>query len=131
MAAVRSKGNEETEMKLARIFRRRGITGWRRHLRLIGNPDFVFREQRLTVFVDGCFWHGCPRHLRMPRTNQEYWRQKIARNHRRDRVVTRALRHKGWRVLRIWGHELKGEKSVVGRILRNLSSSVAKDKGSA
>ena len=105
MAAVRSKGNKETEMKLAGVLRRHKISGWRRQLPLVANPDFVFRRQRLAVFVDGCFWHGCPKHLRLPRTHQEYWLQKIARNRQRDGIVTRSLRRKGWRVLRIWGKE--------------------------
>lgn len=66
MAAVRSTGNRTTELRLASILRANGITGWRRHQPLPGKPDFVFRRERLAVFADGCFWHGCPRHLRMP-----------------------------------------------------------------
>ena len=124
MAAIRSKGNKETEMKLARIFRRHRISGWRRHLSLVGNPDFVFRKQRLTIFVDGCFWHGCPKHLRMPRSHQAYWLQKIARNRRRDWIVTRALRREGWRVLRIWGHELNNVSKVAARVLKLRSGEV-------
>ena len=80
MAAVRSSGNEATELKLCRILRAHRIAGWRRRFRLIGNPDFVFPRQRIAVFVDGCFWHGCKRHLRMPEGNRTYWECKIARN---------------------------------------------------
>jgi DNA mismatch endonuclease, patch repair protein len=130
MAAIRSRGNKATELKLVSILRGARITGWRRHQRLPGQSDFVFHRERLAVFVDGCFWHGCPRHLRMPRSNEDYWRQKIARNHRRDELVTRALRRKGWRVLRIWGHELVHERGVVRRILKKLSSRVAKGRHS-
>ena len=60
MAAIRSRGNKDTELKLASILRASGITGWRRHQPLPGHPDFIFRHARLAVFVDGCFWHGCP-----------------------------------------------------------------------
>ena len=69
-------------------------------------PDFVFPHRRLAVFVDGCFWHGCPKHETKPKSNAAFWRNKFARNIARDRLVTRTLRRAGWRVLRIWEHEL-------------------------
>jgi DNA mismatch endonuclease Vsr len=82
----------------------------------------AFRRQQLAVFVDGCFWHGCPRHCRMPRGNRQYWQRKIARNMARDRRVTRLLRSQGWRVLRIWGHALASADTVASRIISNLSA---------
>src|ERR1044071_1103169 len=106
MAAIRSKGNKDTEIKLAAIFRSNRITGWRRHQPLPGKPDFIFRRQRLAVFVDGCFWHGCPRHGRNPGTNVDYWSPKLARNKARDKAVSRVLRKEGWRVIRLWEHDL-------------------------
>src|SRR5436190_2173126 len=112
MAAVRSRGNKATEMRLAEIFRKHGIKGWRRHLLLPGNPDFVFRKGRLAVFVDGCFWHGCRWHCRMPQDNRPYWKRKISSNVARDRLTTRALRRIGWRVIRVWQHSLKAPESV-------------------
>jgi DNA mismatch endonuclease (patch repair protein) len=116
MAAVKSKGNKSTEIKLASILRKNGITGWRRSTSLFGNPDFVFRKEHLVVFVDGCFWHGCPKHLRRPKQNKAYWREKVLRNQCRDRFVTNALRREGWRVLRVWEHELKNESHLVFRV---------------
>ena len=62
MARVRGRGNKSTEEKLARLFGRAGIKGWRRHQDVFGRPDFLFRRERLAVFVDGCFWHVCPKH---------------------------------------------------------------------
>ena len=124
MAAIRSRGNKETELSLASILRAAGIAGWRRHLPLPGRPDFAFRRQHLAVFVDGCFWHGCRYHCRMPRANREYWQGKIARNSARDRLTTRLLRSRGWRVLRIWGHALASPKTVVARITSELSASL-------
>jgi DNA mismatch endonuclease, patch repair protein len=115
MAAIRSKGNKDTELRLAAMFRAGGITGWRRHQRLPGRPDFVFRRERLAVFVDGCFWHSCPYHGRKPSSRQNYWLPKLARNKMRDRIVTRQLRKLGWSVLRIWHHELANEPRVVQR----------------
>src|SRR5437762_1090989 len=107
MAAVRSIGNRTTELRLVKIFRGNGIKGWRRHLRMHGKPDFAFPKTRLAIFIDGCFWHGCPTHLRMPASNREYWLRKIARNITRDRATTTRLKKSGWRVLRLWEHGSK------------------------
>jgi len=106
MSKVRSRGNKATEIALAILFRRNRITGWRRHQNVFGKPDFLFRRNRLALFVDGCFWHGCPRCYRRPKSNRKFWDAKIARNRERDRHVSRELRRLGWRVIRIWEHEL-------------------------
>jgi DNA mismatch endonuclease (patch repair protein) len=68
-------------------------------------PDIVFRRGRVAVFVDGCFWHSCPTHCRMPKTNLDYWGPKLARNRERDRRNDHALSEAGWLVIRIWEHE--------------------------
>ena len=106
MSAIKSTGNKATEAVLVSILRKHGINGWRRKVRLGGKPDFVFPKQKTAIFVDGCFWHGCAKHCRMPKGNSVYWKPKISRNKTRDRVVTRDLRCAGWRVLRVWEHEL-------------------------
>jgi DNA mismatch endonuclease, patch repair protein len=118
MAAVRSGGNRDTELKLVRILRENRITGWRRHVSLPGQPDFVFWHERLVVFVDGCFWHSCPLHGTKPASNSAYWIPKLARNRARDLAVTRELRRKGWQVLRIWEHALREPAKVVLRCRR-------------
>ena len=124
MAAIRSRGNKATELRLAAVFRAQGITGWRRHRSLLlapagrVRPDFVFPRLRVAVFVDGCFWHGCPRHGTQPKQNARFWREKIAVNQTRDRLVNRGLRRAGWRVLRIWEHELSKKNEV--RLLMRL-----------
>jgi len=115
MAAIKSKANPSTELKVAALFRANGITGWRRHSPIAGRPDFVFPRKRVAIFVDGCFWHGCPQHGREPDSRQAYWGPKLARNKARDRQVTRLLRKLGWTVLRIWHHELRSEHRVLGR----------------
>ena len=124
MSAVRSGGNKATEMVLVKLMRQHGITGWRRHRRLSGKPDFVFGSQKVVVFVDGCFWHGCPKHCRMPKGNQGYWRPKITGNITRDALITRDLRRAGWRVLRVWEHELtrKNQTRLLSRIQKVLTS---------
>jgi DNA mismatch endonuclease, patch repair protein len=76
-------------------------------------PDFVFRQVRLALFVDGCFWHGCPKHCNMPASNRPFWRKKLAANMARDRRVNRALRRAGWEVVRVWECELPRQNSGV------------------
>jgi len=122
MAAIRGSGNKATELRLIALFREHGITGWRRGSRLPGRPDFVFARARVAVFVDGCFWHGCPRHATWPKTNAAFWREKILTNRRRDRAVNRLLKKSGWRVLRIWQHALRvrAEPALVRRLRRAL-----------
>jgi DNA mismatch endonuclease (patch repair protein) len=110
MSSIRSKGNATTERAFAKLLRDARISGWRRHVNLPGKPDFTFKRKGLAVFVDGCFWHGCPRCYRMPEDNRPYWRKKILSNRLRDRRNGRKLRTEGWRVLRFWEHNLKTEK---------------------
>jgi DNA mismatch endonuclease (patch repair protein) len=84
--------------------------------------DVVFTRARVAVFVDGCFWHGCPEHGRVPSTNPQYWPDKLARNRARDERVTAALEADGWTVVRLWEHvptvEAAGhaEAAVAGRV---------------
>jgi DNA mismatch endonuclease, patch repair protein len=120
MSRIRGKGNRDTELRLIEIFRAHKITGWRRNHALYGKPDFVFRAVKVAVFVDGCFWHGCPIHATKPRNNAAFWRKKLARNVERDREVFRFLRSAGWRVVRVWEHDLarKNEKRLVARLRR-------------
>ncbi len=121
MAQVRSRGNRSTELALIRILRRYRITGWRRGVPLEGKPDFVFSESRTIVFVDGCFWHGCPQHCRLPSIRYNYWKSKIEANVIRDRKVSRTLRETGWTVLRFWEHELtNGKETRKARRLKTL-----------
>jgi DNA mismatch endonuclease (patch repair protein) len=124
MARIRGSGNKDTELRMIALFRARGITGWRRNVRLFGKPDFVFRAAKLAVFVDGCFWHGCPRHATMPANNRAFWQVKLARNAARDREVTRALHKAGWRVLRVWECALTRTRSArtAARIVRVLGN---------
>jgi len=117
MSRIRGRGNKGTEVLLAGLLRKNGITGWRRHLSIFGKPDFAFPRQRVAIFVDGCFWHGCPKHSSMPVNNRLFWEAKLSANKRRDRLVTKTLRQLGWSVLRIWEHELcKDATTCVARI---------------
>jgi DNA mismatch endonuclease (patch repair protein) len=116
MARIRSNGNQTTELRFLRLMRRHRITGWRRRSTLPGRPDFIFRQCKLAVFIDGDFWHGNPRKFRIPKSNCDYWTRKIERNRERDREVNKALKAMGWRVLRIWESALKHERTVIARL---------------
>ncbi|MEO5959073.1 MAG: DNA mismatch repair protein Vsr [Opitutaceae bacterium] len=89
---------------------------------MFGKPDFVFPTAKLAIFVDGCFWHGCPRHGTSPKANAGFWLAKLTGSKARDRRVNRLLRTKGWNVLRIWEHALsrKHERRLLVRLHRML-----------
>jgi DNA mismatch endonuclease (patch repair protein) len=107
MSRIKGRDNKETELVLAAIFRKNKITGWRRQFPVEGRPDFAFPTHRVAVFVDGCFWHGCPKHSNMPRNNRAFWKKKLSGNARRDKSVALKLKKSGWKVIRIWEHALR------------------------
>ncbi|NHA14134.1 very short patch repair endonuclease [Thioalkalivibrio sp. XN279] len=105
---------------------------WRRGLRyrlkvpLPGKPDIVFTGSKVAVFVDGCFWHGCPKHKNLPRTNADFWKKKIDATRARDKRVTRQLQRDGWSVIRVWEHDLGRRLAVtVGRIEKHVRTRMA------
>lgn len=112
MSAVRSKKNKSTELKLIEIFKENNIKGWRRNYPVKGHPDFIFLEKKIAVFVDGCFWHGHDCRNTRPDDNNEYWRNKRARNIEHDKKVTDSFKQRGWTVIRIWECELKKSNSL-------------------
>ncbi|HLX89897.1 MAG TPA: very short patch repair endonuclease [Acidimicrobiales bacterium] len=102
------KVDTSPELRIRSALHRRGLR-FRKHLRIdVGavrvTPDVVFPGKGLAVFVDGCFWHGCPEHGTRPTTNREYWSAKLTRNRVRDARVDDALISAGWQVLRLWEH---------------------------
>ena len=129
MSRIRGRGNRDTELALIRLFRREHISGWRRSHPLFGKPDFVLPKLKLAVFVDGCFWHSCPKHATFPKGNAAFWKKKLASNRMRDRKVTRLLRRQGWHVLRIWEHELTKNNSE--RLVVRLKQHIVRPSTSA
>jgi DNA mismatch endonuclease, patch repair protein len=109
------------ELIVRRALREAGIKGFRSHNgRLPGRPDFSFAGGRVAVFVDGCFWHGCPECYRRPSSNRAYWDQKVVKNIARDRRSRTELRRRGWRVFRLWEHEVR-KTTTLSRRLRSLA----------
>ncbi len=105
MKAVKSKGSK-IESKCAKEFRARGLFFRRNVKSLAGKPDFALKKYKVVVFADSCFWHGCPEHCRKPHSNTEFWNSKIQRNKDRDKEVTEFYVQEGWRIFRIWEHEI-------------------------
>lgn len=103
----RVKGRDTSlERKVRSALHRRGLR-FRLRYPLPGKPDIVFVRARVVIFIDSCFWHGCPQHLRMPKSNQDYWQRKIQRNIERDDQINTSYRYSDWESLRFWEHELK------------------------
>jgi DNA mismatch endonuclease, patch repair protein len=120
MAAVHSE-NTKLEQALIALLNSAEVRGFICHDQsLPGKPDIVFREEKIVVFLDSCFWHGCPKHLRQPSSNQAYWQSKIEKNMKRDRRTRATLRRMGWSVLRVWEHDLKNPTNVVKKVRRTL-----------
>lgn len=123
MSRIRSTGNVTTEIRMVKLLKQAGLKGWRRHANLLGKPDFVWHSAKVALFVDGCFWHGhdCGRNL-TPSRNVIAWQEKITRTKDRDKKVTRELRKKGWKVVRIWEcHLTKCPETIPKRIERAIS----------
>jgi DNA mismatch endonuclease (patch repair protein) len=123
MAAIRGKSNKSTEVILRMALVRAGIKSWILHPNITGKPDFFFPGQRLALFVDGCFWHGCPRCGHIPSTRSLFWESKIERNRMRDKRNVRILKAEGVRSLRVWEHSLKKSKlnSIINKLQLLLS----------
>lgn len=126
MSRIRGRGNKETEVAFARLLRLNKISGWRRHHTVFGRPDFVFLKLKVAIFVDGCFWHSCPKHSNTPANNRAFWEKKLLANRTRDRLVIGTLRKAGWRTMRIWEHELRLPERLVRRVKKFLETKVQK-----
>lgn len=122
MRAIKSAGNRSTEWRLRSLLIRNGYRGWTIHSKeFVGKPDFAFPASKVIIFIDGCFWHGCPLCGHTPKTNSEYWSAKLTRNKERDKNNTRQLRKQGFKVLRIWECALKKDpRRVLQRIKEGL-----------
>ncbi len=118
----RVKGrNTSPEIQMRAALRAVGLSGYRLHrLDLKGSPDIVFSKVKVAVFVDGCFWHGCPKCYRRPNSRRSYWDAKLRRNRERDRRNRMALRADGWCTARIWEHEVRRDPIRCARLVLSL-----------
>src|SRR5215208_1584689 len=120
MRAVKGQ-DTSLEKRVRSVLWKAGLRYRKNVSKIPGKPDIVFTRKKLLVFIDSCFWHGCPQHLRAPKSNESYWKRKISRNRERDAFVTLTCSGMGWNVLRIWEHQLKEDfDSCIRTIEKNL-----------
>jgi DNA mismatch endonuclease Vsr len=119
MQAIHSSGTLPERMVMMEL-KKRGIYFAPNVSTIIGKPDIVFRRKKVVVFIDSDFWHGHTNRFTMPKSNPEYWIQKIAGNRSRDREVNRELKKAGWKVIRLWESDVK--RSLDRCILKVLSA---------
>ena len=127
MQAVKSKGTK-LEKRLFAMLAGTGISGWKKNVKNIaGKPDVAFLNQKIAIFVDGCFWHGCPHCRRkLPETNHEYWERKIKRNVELAESYNEQLSRDGWIVIRIWEHEITDTAKLKSRLKELKSGNIEK-----
>jgi len=113
--------NTKPELIIRKLLSSKRIRGYRINYKLLGKPDIVFTKYKLAIFIDGCFWHRCPKCFVEPDKNKEFWKNKINSNIKRDKKVNQTLKKSGWKVLRFWEHLLMRDPDLVyKRILRAL-----------
>jgi DNA mismatch endonuclease, patch repair protein len=108
MRSIRSTGSA-IENQISNELWKKGFR-FRRNVRnLYGKPDIAIKKYKIVIFIDSCFWHYCPLHGKIPKTNLNYWQKKLTRNKERDKNVTEYYLNKGWHLLRIWEHDYKND----------------------
>ncbi len=107
MSKIRSS-KTKSELKIKGLMNILGFTYQPKNI--YGKPDFANRKDKIAVFVDGCFWHGCPKHYVAPKSNRKFWRDKINKNVKRDIKTVKKLKKDGWRVIRVWEHSIRFNK---------------------
>jgi DNA mismatch endonuclease (patch repair protein) len=126
MRAIKGKNNRSTELRFRLALVRAGVRGWTvRPKNILGNPDFWFQRRAVAIFVDGCFWHGCRKCGRKPKSNVRFWLAKFAQNRKKDRDINRRLASSGVKVLRLWEHDLKND---LGACIDRVAHSVKRQK---
>lgn len=108
MQSVKGKGNKTTEMRFCASLSANRIRGWEKNnTKVLGKPDILFPTKKIAIFLDGCFWHGCPTCGHIPKKNNQFWKLKIDLNRRHDNYISLSLTEQGFRVLRFWEHEIQ------------------------
>lgn len=114
--------NTKPELRLRKELASKRLTGYRIKSKLLGKPDIIYTKRKVVVFVDGCFWHKCPSCFRMPSTNTPFWNKKLSTNVKRDKLTNKRLRENGWKVIRVWEHDLRKKdiNKTINKVIKNL-----------
>lgn len=112
MSGNRGK-DTKLELRVRHALWKDGYRYRKNNKRLLGTPDISFPNLKIVVFLDSCYWHGCPTHFKMPKTNTSFWHQKINRNIERDYDISSHYSEEGWILLRFWEHEVKNDLDSV------------------
>lgn len=117
MSKVRSKDSKiETEFR--KELWRAGFRYGKNSSKYFGKPDLILPKYKTAIFIDSCFWHGCEKHGSVPKTRKKFWKDKIERNKERDKEVNKYYKKEGWRILRVWEHDLKrNHENVIKKLI--------------
>ena len=127
MSRIRDR-DTKPELDIRRRLFSHGLKGYRLRPKLPGKPDIVFGKAKVAVFIDGCFWHGCPKCYARPASRRNYWDEKLIRNVARDKIVNKSLKKMGWTTLRFWEHETKDNPDrIIARLRNALNATLSKN----
>jgi len=120
MQAVKSK-DSKIEVAFRKVLWNEGFRYSKNSSKYFGKPDIVLKKHKTVIFIDSCFWHGCEKHCRLPKTNKKYWVNKIDRNQKRDKEVNKYYKKIGWKKIRVWEHEIINKPEIpIKKIIKNL-----------
>lgn len=119
MSQIKGK-DTQPELILRKALSHVGLRGYRLHYKLLGKPDIVFLKRKIAIFIDGCFWHRCPKCFSELSTTKKYWVKKIQSNIDRDQRVNKILKKMGWKILRIWEHDTERNLNICLLRIRRL-----------
>lgn len=125
MQSIKAQSNLEN--LVAKELYRRGIRYRRNVRRLFGTPDIAIEKYRIVIFIDSCFWHSCPIHGKRPKSNVEFWNKKLDRNKEKAIKVNTFYNQKGWHILRVWEHEIRGDfEATIEKIINEINDAKKK-----
>lgn len=125
MKAIKSQS--KLENKVSKALWNKGFR-FRKNSKLYGKPDIAIKKYKVVVFIDSCFWHVCPEHGRIPKTNEEFWVKKLNRNQERDKEVNQYYNQNNWKIMRVWEHEIKQDFEGTVSEISNFISNAKKNK---
>ncbi|MDP3899759.1 MAG: very short patch repair endonuclease [bacterium] len=115
MSKIKSK-DTKIEILFRKVLWKNGFRYRKNSSKYFGKPDLVLPKYKTVIFIDSCFWHNCPKHGYLPKSNLKYWRKKIERNKERDKEVNRHYKKSGWKIFRIWEHNVKKTSLAIQKI---------------